>query len=37
MNSQINVELNLPELIVELVAIVGEGRVKTDDDTLHHW
>ena len=37
MNSRINLELNASDLIVELLAIVGDGRVKTDEDTLFHW
>lgn len=37
MNSQIEVKLNTSDLIVELSAIVGESRVKTDSETLYHW
>lgn len=37
MNSQIQVQIEPADLMVELGAIVGEHRVKTDHEILYHW
>lgn len=37
MNSHIQIQIEPADLIVELAAIVGEQRVKTDEEVLYHW